>query len=212
MLADIADLKAALGIDPAEVNTVRDAQLNSALATANALIAGYIGYDVSDTETERVFTTVIDGGAAYFNLPLFPIVEVVSITGDNVPLALADYTVRPRTGAIDFGNGVGGCAYGSGGRYGRRMTVVYRAGYEDLPPELKTVALNIASSVYNMGGSFAASTSGTGALKSLTMFDAMSMSFDTGAASASDASTPEGLIGAWAFMLNTYRVKTPVMA
>jgi hypothetical protein len=40
------------------------------------------------------------------------------------------------------------------------------------------------------------------------MFDAMSMSFDTTPASAT---TPDALLKTWSFLLDKYRLNTPVM-
>jgi hypothetical protein len=43
------------------------------------------------------------------------------------------------------------------------------------------------------------------------MFDAMSMSFDTGSAVTSSISGPQALPAQWAFVLDKYRVNTYVM-
>jgi hypothetical protein len=63
--------------------------------------------------------------------------------------------------------------------------------------------MNIALAIYENGGRVASQTT-SGALKSMTMFDAMSMSFDTG--STESASGPEALVSQWAFVLDKYRV------
>jgi hypothetical protein len=219
MLATLDELKDALGIDPTESDPARDRLLNSSLTQANALIAGYLGVDLSDTDTEHTYTTTMDNGAGYIKLPKFPILAA-TISSNSVPMLGTDYALRSREGIIEFVNGMYAPYCAGDRRFGQRVTVVYRAGYEDdMPPELKMVCLNIASAIYNMGGSFGggAATSGAGALKTLTMFDAMSMSFDTGsnssaAVGADDPSTPSGMLKTWAFILNKHRVNSPVMA
>jgi hypothetical protein len=44
------------------------------------------------------------------------------------------------------------------------------------------------------------------------MFDAMSMSFDTGAATGSTVVGAEALLESWKFVLDQYRVNQPTMA
>ena len=207
MLASLEELKTALGI--ALNDTSKDATLNQSLANANALIAGYIGADLSDIDKEHVYTVVLEGGAKYVKLPLFPVFNVVSVTAEGTPVDSGDYFSQDRVGIIDVPSGLPS----STSRYGCRVSVVYTAGFEEVPQDLNMVCLNMAAGIYNMGGTFASAASGgTGELKSLTMFDAMSMSFDVGGSSQGEAAgSPAALIKAWQFVLDKYRCNSPVL-
>jgi hypothetical protein len=197
MLATLAQLKAALGIS----GTDQDALLTSALEQANGLIAGYIGADLSDT-TERLETVFVPDGATYAHLNVWPVIEVNTLTANGSPVT--EYSASLRSGALFFDY-----LPGTAGRMGNEVLVAYRAGFAIVPADLQTVALNIASSIYNNGGVLGgAVATGESALKSLTMFDAMSMSFDTTPASAT---TPDALLKTWSFLLDKYRLNTPVM-
>lgn len=212
MLATLAQLKDSLGI--AQLDVTKDTLLNSSLFQANALIAGYIGVDLSDTVTQRSFTSVIDSTRNHLQLPVFPIIEVVSLSADGVTVSVDNngWRLEPELGIIEGADG----AWYHGDRWGTRMVAVYRSGYSPVPVDLQAVCINIAGSIYNNGGSLASSVAGvggTGELKSLTMFDAMSMSFDVGSAGTSaESSGPQALLDAWGFVLNTYRCKLPVLA
>jgi hypothetical protein len=195
MLATLAELKAALGIS----GTDQDALLTSSLAQANGLIAGYIGADLSDT-ADRTETLYVPNGATFVNLPVWPVISLTSVTANGE--AFTDHSLVKRSGGLFFDY-----LPGNPTRLGNEVEVVYSAGFATVPEDLKTVCLNIASTIYNRGGAVSTAT-GENELKSLTMFDAMSMSFDS-SKSASD--TPEGLIGTWAFILDQYRLKTPVL-
>lgn len=205
MLATLQELKEALGIDAEDVSN--DALCNRSLATANALIAGYIGTDLSDTSTEHSHTAVLDTGACYVTLPLFPVVDVTSVLCEGE--AVTDFVLRPRSGMVDFPSGLP-----ASDRFGHRVAVTYLAGFEEIPTDLNMACLNMAAGLYNLGGTFASATSGgTGELKALTMFDAMSMTFDTSSSNSNEEApgTPAGMIKAWEFILKKYQCKTPVM-
>lgn len=205
------DLKEAVGILPAD--TTKDVVLANSVRTANALIAGYIGFDLSDTDTLRTFIDTIENNARHILLPAFPIIEVAALSANGLPVLVDNYWVNNRIGIVDFSPG--NFSYGAGGmRFGHRVAVVYRAGYEEIPEDLQMACLNIAAALYNMGGTFASAASGgTGELKSLTMFDAMSMSFDVGGTSATGeaAGSPIAMINSWKFVLDKYRVSQPTL-
>lgn len=204
MLCDLNTLKNALGI-PLD-DTSKDAALNNAIATANAMIGSYIGADLSDTTTERVFEVVLQHTANFIQLPVYPLIAITEVKIGSAVLDVTTYVPRRPQGEIDLLN----MPY-SGDVFGARTVVKYTAGYDPVPDDLELACVNIAATVYNNGGTFA-SSGGSGALKSLTMFDAMSMSFDVGAASAAGStSTPEGLTKSWAFVLDKYRVYVPVL-
>ena len=199
MLASLTDLKAALGI----TDNTQDATLTRSLMLANGLIAGYIGVDLSDTTTPRTFTSVVDSGS--IKLPLFPVVSVDSLTANGVAVpeeANSGWWLDKRLGMIsDYPH----YAHGNG-RYGSRVTVVYRSGYNPVPDDLKTACIGVATSIYENGGTIpSGATAGSGELKSLTMFDAMSMSFDTGTTGAK-ATGAEGMLEAWLFILKEYKI------
>lgn len=197
MLATITQLKAMLGI----VDAAQDTLLTSSLSQANGLLAAYIGADLSDVG-DRVYDGMIPEGATYVNLPVWPLISISEFTVNGVAVAPADYTMSKRTASIFFDS-----LPGNAGRAGNVVAATYKAGFADVPVDLNTVCLNIAATIYNNGGQLAVQTS-SNELKSLTMFDAMSMSFDTG---SSSVNTPEGLIKTWGFMLTKYRLATPVM-
>ena len=206
-LTTLDKVKANLGI----TDTASDVQLTAAINTANALIAGYLGADLSDATTDRVYTVVVAPGTDYLNLPVFPALSVTGITVNADPVDPATYELVERTGTVDFFTSV----QASGPRPNCRVTVTYKAGFaaDAIPADLAMVCENIAAAVFNDGGSFASSMNGgRGELKSMTMFDAMSMSFETNAgASADSAGTPEGMLKAWAYILDQYSVKGKVL-
>lgn len=210
MIVTLEELKTALGI----TGTTDDALLTRSLATANALIAGYIGYDVSDVDKDRTFTTIMDNCRGHIRLPLYPVIEVESLTADGNAVADdAGWYLLPELGLIeDFPAE----RYGTSGRYGVRATAIYRAGFldADMPTTIKQACIDIANAIYVNGGTIpgGGSAGGTGELKSLTMFDAMSMSFDTGAATGTTVVGAEALLESWKFALDQYRVNQPTLA
>jgi hypothetical protein len=196
MLATLAQLKAALGI--AEADTSKDALVTTSLTMANALIMGYLGADLSDVVLDRVVAKKVEC-ARHISLPVWPAISITSVTLDGTPMAAADYELEGVIGVLNFVNGT----------VTGRASVTYKAGYATIPADLNMVCLNIGASIYNNGGNIAGTVSGSGELKSLTMFDAMSMSFETGSGSG-DA--PAALLREWSFLLNPYRCTAPVMA
>jgi hypothetical protein len=91
------------------------------------------------------------------------------------------------------------------------LEVDYVSGWDPVPQDLELVLLNLAIGTYNLGGSYAGSVSATGALKSMTMFDAMSMSFETGSSGVSGSGTaaaapgsPAALLEQWSYVLDKY--------
>lgn len=209
----LAEVKAALAITGSDDDLV----LSRSISLVASLINGYLGYDPTNTALVYTYTTVIDHSARMLQLPIYPVrfVDLVTANGEVVPGGDDNYPyggwwLNSTHGIIEELDTVGGS-----GRYGSRVTVLYRAGYDPVPQELKDIALNLIGSVFANGGDIKSSASGgTGELKSLTMFDAMSMSFDTGGSTSSeDSSGPEALVGMWAFVLDKYRISgRPVLA
>jgi hypothetical protein len=210
MIVTLAELKTALGI----TDNTQDALLTRSLTMANALIAGYIGFDLSDTAKERSFTTIVDSVRGHIKLPFYPVVAVTSLTADGNTVATdAGWYLLPEIGIVEQFPAE---RYSASGRYGVRATAIYRAGFEtaNMPEELKQACIDIANAIYVNGGTIPSggAAGGTGELKSLTMFDAMSMSFDTGASTGSTVVGAEALLESWKFVLNRYRVGAPALA
>jgi len=210
MIVTLAELKTALGI----TDNTQDALLTRSLTTANALIAGYIGFDLSDTAKERSYTTIMDNCRGHIRLPLYPVIEVESLTANGTAVALdAGWYLLPEIGIVE---NFPADNYGNSGRYGVRATAIYRAGFvdADMPAEIKQACIDIANAIFVNGGTIpgGGAAGGTGELKSLTMFDAMSMSFDTGAATGSTVVGAEALLESWKFALDQYRVNQPTLA
>lgn len=194
MIATRDQLKAALGI--AADDASKDVLLDNSLVQANALITSYVGFDLSDTTTVREWVYTNDRYEQprnFIHLPEFPVLDIVEILdADGVPVPPANYRLIPRLGRVDFlFGGMPSSDY---------LTLHYHAGFDPLPADLLPVALNIASTIYNNGGQVVAPTN---QLKSLTMFDAMSMSFNTGDVNVAG---PDALLRAWAFVLDRYSV------
>jgi hypothetical protein len=121
---------------------------------------------------------------------------------DDVVLPSTEYTFDALRGSFEF----------TSQRYlVSKLEIKYLPGFtaEETPADLAVAIGNIAIAIYENGGKIAAASS-SGALKSMTMFDAMSMSFDTGATS-SGASGPEGMVSQWGFVLDKYKVDKYVM-
>lgn len=196
MLATLEQLKAALGIE----DNTKDALLTSCLVQANGLIAGYIGADLSDVATDRPFDALVPEGATFVHFPVWPLISITTFKVNDVDVVEGtDYTLNKRQAAAFFDS-----LPGNSTSAGNKIEATFKAGLAVVPDDLNTICLNLASTAYNNGGQLVQQSSGSNELKSLTMFDAMSMSFDTG---SSVVSTPEGLVKTWSFILDKYRVE-----
>ena len=211
----LAEFKQLLGITGNDEDTL----LSRSLSFAATIINGYLGWDPTDVSLMRTYTTMAEDNQTSLQLPIWPAIEVASVVSNGQPVvgeaqdAAYGWWLDTTHGIIEGLQYLGASGVG---RYGRnRVTVNYRAGYFPTPQDLKDVALNIASAIYNNGGEVKApaSSGGSGELKSLTMFDAMSMSFDVGGSSSTDdAGGALGMVEAWAFVLDRYKVKSPALA
>lgn len=188
----------------------QDVLLTRSITLADALIDGYLGAELSDPTKDQVFTTVIGENRNSLKLPMFPILEVesVALNGDAIP-STTGWWVDSTHGFIED-LPLGGFR-GYAGRSGTRASVIFRAGWLQVPKAIRGVALALASGIFANGGEIAGGAGGTGDLKSLTMFDAMSMSFDVGT-NAAEGNTPAGMVGAWSFALDRFRVTGPGLA
>jgi hypothetical protein len=193
----VEDIKTALGLDPQLVDPIADQSLQVALA----LVWSYIGFNLTETTVTREYEYTPDyhdqaSRRNFVHLPLWPVIQVLSITDENL-VPITGWRLSKETGRVDFQGGLPS---------GEHLLFQYNAGYSPLPDDLEMVITNLAGAVYNNGGTIQASAN---PLKSLTMFDAMSMSFDTGVVTSTGASA---LLEPWGFVLNKYRVNAgPVL-
>lgn len=213
------DLQAALEISDAEVTPAVTRLLRQSISTASTLMNGYIGWDPSDIGFWREYTLSMEGWERMIQLPYWPVVAVEGINASGEPIYGYEdgntndgWWLNKTHGIIEDvvfpTNAIRG-----GGRHGNRITVIYRAGFEYLPHDLRDVAINLASSIYDSGGVVASPGDGgvgSGELKSLTMFDAMSMSFDTG--STTNKGGAGQMVSTWGFVLDKYKRNGPVLA
>lgn len=204
MLVSVETLKEYLGLPEAE-DAVIDPILERSSMTAQSLAESYVGFGMeydpgAPALVELRFQMY---GVKVVRLPRYPAV-LSTAKIDGVELNPSEYTFNENLGLLEF--------------FQRRtfvnmLEVKYRTGFdpEKVPSDIQTAIVNMAIGVYENGGKITTQASGAGgALKSMTMFDAMSMSFDT-AAGASGAGTPEGIVMQWAFVLDKYRVDKFVM-
>lgn len=200
MIITLEQLKSALGIS----GTAEDPLLDQSIAMAESLLNAYIGYPMADTVTVHEYTYSPDPMPHWYygssrrnfvHLPLWPIVELVEVVrGDGTTVPALDYRVVKDKGRVDFFSGLPATT--------DYLVFHYRAGYDPMPADITPVMLNMSAAIYNNGG--ALSSTSSNALKSLTMFDAMSMSFDTSGESTGGGAM--GLLEPWAFVLDKYRV------
>lgn len=202
MLIQIETMKSYLGL-PDTDDPVQDPILERSMVIAQNLVSGYVGMDIEAGDDARTYTAFDLSGVSVIRLPAYPLLRIMSVYLDDVLLAETEYCGDKRLGMIILN---------SPRSYVKKVVIKYVSGYEDedtVPIDLKEAIVNIAIGVYSKNGNMS-TTSTAGALKSLTMFDAMSMSFDVGASSA-DAGTPQGMLAQWAFVLDKYKVDSYIM-
>jgi hypothetical protein len=196
MLVSIDKMKEILGL-PSAADPAIDPVLERSSLTAQTLVESYIGVgielDMSVLKTETKYQL---SGVRTVSLRAFP-ATLSSVKVDDAVPGTSEYTFNSALGALEFRQQRS---------YIDKLEIKYGTGWdpESVPPDLIEATTNIALSIYENGGRVA-SQSTSGALKSMTMFDAMSMSFDTGS-SESSASGPEALVAQWAFVLDKYKV------
>lgn len=199
----VAQVKAILGIS----GTDEDAKIQTSINIAQSMVESYIGGPIEVTnQTLELFDQEYQN-AIY--MPHRPLTEVTTVTKDDVELvAGTDYRADLKNGRLIFGNrcAPSNCCVA----WAALLEVEYKSGWATCPADLFSAMMNITIAVYNLGGYVAISTAGSGALKSLTMFDAMSMSFDVGSESSSMAA--ETIVKQWSFVLDEYQMRHPVMA
>jgi hypothetical protein len=202
MLIPISVLKKLLGM-PATPDPVADPILENSSMIAQTMCEAYIGMPMEqDTSAPMTATYYQMGPVKLVRLHEYP-TTLISVEMDGATLGVDQYTFKSRTGEFEFT--MQRSSVGS-------LEIVHAPGWtsETLPKDLEMAITNIAIGIYENGGKISSTQSSAGALKSMTMFDAMSMSFDTGA-TTTDAGSPEGLVSQWAFVLDKYDVDKYVM-
>lgn len=201
MLVPIDTLKEYLGL-PLTADPDIDPVLERSSLTAQALAESYIGAPIEqDPASPKQSLHYQLSGVRVVRLREFP-TALTSVSADDVPLTSDQYSFDSRMGVLKF----------LSQRSIAKLEIVHVPGFtpENMPKDIETAITNMALGIYENGGKINSTQSSAGALKSMTMFDAMSMSFDTGATSA-DAGSPEGLVSQWAFVLDKYKVDKYVM-
>lgn len=181
-----------------EVDAVTDAQallIERAGKTALALVESHIGYPLVKSDFVQSENYIRTASVVLVNRA--PLLSVDRIVMDGKALAKWAYTIDEDTSLVKFA-----CC-----QQFRTLIIEGEAGYAsfaDLKPDLAEALVSICIGVYNRNGTLAMPAAADTALKSLTMFDAMSMSFDQ--AGSIEALSPQKLVEQWAFVLNKYRL------
>jgi hypothetical protein len=204
MIVTIDAMKEALGL-PTAANPTIDPVLERSSLIAQTLVESYIGLgielDLTDglkTEVRRQLT-----GVRVVRARAYP-ATLSSAKLDDATLPADQYTFDSALGVLEFKQQRA---------YVDKLELKYGTGWDDesVPKDIIEATLNIALAIYENGGRIAAASTVSGALKSMTMFDAMSMSFETGSSSDNSITGPESLVSQWAFVLDKYKVDGYVM-
>jgi len=202
MLVQIDTLKEILGL-PLSADPAIDPVLERSSLTAQMLVEAYIRTPIEqDPASPKTYARFQLSNFRLVRLPEYP-AALVSVKVDDVVLPTTEYTFDTKTAILMF----------MSQRYSvAKLEIKYMPGFtaDTTPADLAGVISNIAIAIYENGGKIAAASS-SGALKSMTMFDAMSMSFETGSGATSASSGPEAMVGQWAFVLDYYKVDKYVM-
>jgi hypothetical protein len=200
MLVTVDRMKELLGLPDSE-DPVADPVLERSSLSAQSLVDSYVGFSVelNDAVPENADIRYELYGVRVIRLRSFP-ATLVSVKIDDVVVSADQYKFNSALGMLEFREQRGSI---------RQLEILYRPGYtpENAPQEIVDVISNIAIAIYENGGRVQMQA-GSGQLKSMTMFDAMSMSFDTGSV---QSGTPESLVSQWGFVLNRHRVDKFVM-
>lgn len=202
MLVSVDTLKTALGL-PLTADPVADPLLENSSRTAQGLVEAYIGMPLEPGDDPMEYGGDDRLDLKYIRLPMWPC-QLLDLTIEGTVVTSDQYRFDKRLGAVTL--------YVARPRV-KYFVARYFPGYDGdilvCPQDILDAIQNIALGVYARGGTLQPAAA-SGALKSLTMFDAMSMSFDVGTTTA-DSSTPEGMVAQWAFALDKYSVTKYVM-
>ena len=199
MLIQIELLKSYLGLPDGE-DAVLDPIFERSSMLAQALVEAYLGTGIELENSMPVVDFFDLRYARVLRLSKHPAL-VSSVAIDSVVVPVDQYSANRKLGVVEFKQQ----------RWVDKVEVTFTPGFDsiDLPKDLEMAMANIALALYNNGGLLPGQAVQSGALKSLTMFDAMSMSFDTDASTA--ASAPQALVTQWAFVLNRYKTDSFTM-
>lgn len=196
----IDELKAALGLPP-DPDPVLDAKLENAIAMSQAMVEAYLCGNIMPTE--HTWTQTPFARCSTIFLPTFPVISFEELLVNTVVQDPSQYTVDMKKGLVHYGTGCVCCRPYACCEYPPSSAeATYISGYDPVPADMHLALLNLAIGTYNLGGNFSGSVSSVGALKSMTMFDAMSMSFET--SGAAGASGSDSLVSQWGWILDKY--------
>lgn len=207
MLITVVSVKTAMGLEnPDQDDPVIDPKVENAIMAAQSLISAYIGMSVEVPGDPSIYTLVRPGPFRSLNLPKWPVSQdeqFVIRVDDNELTIDTDYDVQYRNGVVMFTRQYA---------HTKKLEVEYYPGFDSftVPADLKFALQNMSIAIYSLPPGGFGAAGAVGPLKSMTMFDAMSLSFDTTESGSSN--TPEGLVSQWSYVLDQYSVKKYVMA
>ena len=116
---------------------------------AEEMIAEYLGYN---PELKEYTTFRYGDNGELFELEAFPLVELLKVKANGMDLDTQDFRIRSKN-YLERN-------FGKGSFYKDHLyEVVYMAGYETVPAKIKTVALQLASLMWeSAGGNLAVSS------------------------------------------------------
>jgi hypothetical protein len=198
MLVSVDAIQEMLGL-PTPLSPETEELIERSAVQAQILVSAYVGFPVEqDMGQQRTVPYYQMYNTKLLRLDEYP-ARVTSVKIDGVEVPADQYTADARLGMVNF----------KGFRpYIEMLEVKYAPGFtaEKVPKDLLAALENITIAVYENGGRVPTTSGTTNELKSMTMFDAMSMSFETGGANAAAAGTPEGMLSQWAFVLDRYKI------
>lgn len=211
-ILSVDEVREAMGLEAGTDPTLDPVILRS-IELAQAMVEAFIGGPLE--VTDQVMDYYDPEYRHWLYLPHRPVTEVSIVMKDDDTMEEAtEYRLSERDGALVFDKQLYPTHVGLDMRipWCRQLHVEYKSGWVTLPKELRQALMNITVGIYNLGGDFSSSSGSTGALKGLTMFDAMSMTFDTDSEGATTGGTPESVVGQWAFVLKRYVMNDPTLA
>lgn len=189
MAWDLATAKQYLGIAPADES--QDAAITVVMAFTLASIEKALARKLLELR-ERI--TLYDVVLPRVFLPRYPVTEVHTVDG-VVPDS--EWVVNPSSGYVQV----------TSDGYYKTLSVDYTGGFDPLPADLERAMWSAFMAAWaqtdGMTGGPSA-TADSGAVKSLTVFDAFKVDYDTGAAFG-DWHARWGWLAPWALTFELYR-------
>lgn len=176
-LMSVAQIKTALGI----VDTSQDAALTAGAAYATSLLENYLNRGLpQETRTEE-FRDVC---ARKLWLSAYPIVSVSSLSVDGTEVDVSSSQLAKANGFLLCSS----VSYW----YAEFVSVTYLGGYlgTSVPPVLKDVFLSLVSSYASRG--VGAGGGNVGMIKSVSIPDAVAVTFETSSGSSANAASVSG--------------------